>query len=89
MSNSIWIANKDVANSKIGDELALLQPTSGQYFTLNKTGATVWQLLSEARSTEEIITGVAEEYGIEASLCRDDVIELITQLGDAGLIQKA
>lgn len=89
MSNSRWIANKDVTSSEIGDELALLHPATGQYFTLNQTGSIVWGLLEKPRSAQEITLAVAEKYGIAASECQDDIGEIIAQLGDAELIQKA
>ncbi len=89
MSSACWIVNKNVSSSEIGDELALLQPESGQYFTLNQTGTFVWQLLKEPHSTGEITLDVAEKYGIAAPECQHDIGELIAQLGEAGLIQKA
>ena len=89
MIKALWVADKDVSGSEIGDELALLQPASGQYFTLNQTGAIVWQLLEEPHSTDEIALAVAEKYDISASECQDDIGELIARLGDAELIRKA
>jgi len=89
MIKALWVSSKGVSSSKIGDELALLQPASGQYFTLNQTGAIVWQLLEEPHSTDEIALAVAEKYDISASECQDDIGEIIVRLGDAGLVQKA
>lgn len=88
MSNSRWIANADVASSKIGDELALLEPETGQYFTLNQTGSAVWHFLSEPHSLDETIADVAGKFEVTAEQCKDDVEALITQLSEAGLIRK-
>ena len=76
-------------SSDDGDGLALLQPESGQYFTLNQTGATVWHLLKEPHSIGEITLAVADKYAVAALECQDDIQEIITRLGDAGLIHKA
>jgi len=89
MSNFNWIANTEITSSEIGDELALLEPTTGQYFTLNQTGSFVWQHLSEPRSTDEIILAVADKFDISATDCEIDISDLIAQLSKAGLIRKA
>jgi len=89
MSNLSWVASTGVASSEIGDELALLEPATGQYFTLNQTGAVVWQLLSEPRSTDDIVQAVADNFDISTADCTSDINELIAQLSNAGLIRKA
>ncbi len=89
MSEFSWIANEDVTSSKIGDELALLDPKSGQYFTLNQTGSVVWQHLDRPRSMQDIVQIITEKFDIDPSVCESDIKELITQLNDAGLIKKA
>jgi hypothetical protein len=89
MSPSRWIVNTDVSFSEIGDELALLQPTSGRYFTLNQTGASVWHLLHAPLTTSEVAVAIAEKYGIPMPECQDDITEVIARLSTAGLVQKA
>jgi len=89
MSNLSWAASTEVTSSEIGDELALLDPKSGQYFTLNQTGSVVWQCLDTPRSMEDIVRTVTEKFDIDSSECESDIKELIIQLSDAGLIRKA
>lgn len=89
MSNLSWVASTEVTSSEIGDELALLDPKSGQYFTLNQTGSAVWQCLDTPRSMEDLVRTVTEKFDIDSSECENDIKELIIQLSDAGLIRKA
>lgn len=88
MSNLNWVASTEVTSSEIGDELALLDSKSGQYFTLNQTGSVVWQCLDAPCSLQDIVRTVTEKFDIDPSACESDIKELITQLNDAGLIRK-
>lgn len=88
MSDFSWIASDIVTSSEIGDELALLEPETGQYFTLNQTGSVVWQFLREPHPLSEIVDEVANKFDVSATQCKDDVEALIAQLSEAGLIRK-
>lgn len=89
MSNELWVTSDNVASSEIGDEVALLDASKNQYFTLNQAGSVVWRLLSDKHTAAELTHAVATEFGIEAAACEDDINELIVQLNEAGLIRKA
>jgi len=88
MSDFSWITSENVTSSEIGDELALLEPATGQYFTLNQTGAVVWRVLSEPHTLSEVVAEVAKKFDVTAAQCNDDVNALIAQLSEAGLIRK-
>jgi len=88
MSNEYWQADSNVASSEIGDEIALLDASSNQYFTLNETGAVVWKQLSDKHTAAELTQVVAAEFDVEPSVCEDDINALIVQLSEAGLIRK-
>lgn len=88
MSNLSWIASNIVTSGEIGDELALLEPKTGQYFTLNQTGSVVWQFLREPRTLSEIVDEVANKFDVSAAECEGDIEVLVARLSESGLIRK-
>jgi hypothetical protein len=70
----------------VGDELVILDPTTGKYFGLNDVGALIWDLLSEDHDRDELVEAVLSGYDVEISVAKTDVDELVEQLRDANLI---
>ncbi len=79
----------DVLFQEVSGEIVLLDLVSERYFGLNSTGARVWQGLSEGRTTEEIISGLAKEFDVSGAQLDQDVNELLEELMQAGLIESA
>lgn len=77
----------DVLFQEVSGEIVLLDLKSERYFGLNKTGARIWQGLSKGRSTEEIVSGLADEFEAAKPQLQDDVHELLQSLVEAGLIE--
>ena len=69
---------------ELGANVAILDGRTNQYFTLNATGAIVWDMLPAY--PREIIARLAAEYGLPSSQVEDDVSALLDQLLSSGLI---
>jgi hypothetical protein len=55
-------------------------------YTLNETGARIWELIDGHRSIAEICQHMVREYGIDPLLAEQDLIELIDNLLEEGVI---
>ena len=55
-------------------------------FVLTPTGAEIWDALVEGKPLEEIVSNIAEEYGIDTETIRKDVLGLIEKLAQLGLV---
>lgn len=64
----------------------LLNPADGQYFTLDEVGARIWDLVDGTRSAAEIAETVAAEYDADPATIHADVLELLAELRDEGLV---
>lgn len=80
-----YLASENAAVSEMGDELAILDFETDTYFSLNSTGAFLWQLLSSPKSIEELSAALVDEYGLSGDLAERDVTELIFDLVRVGL----
>ena len=45
----------DLLLQKVADEMVLLEPESGEYFTLNSVGADMLELMQQGKSAPEIL----------------------------------
>lgn len=73
----------------IGDE-AILVPVRRRtvdldcIYTLNETGATIWQLLDGKRTLSEIADLMVYEYDVSRDVARADVLEFVQQVESFG-----
>ncbi len=85
---------ENIVTRKVMDE-TLLVPISGQLasmdnlYTLNETGALIWQSLDGSRSLAEISRMLEEQYDAPADVIAADVLEIVDGLAEAGLIVAA
>jgi Coenzyme PQQ synthesis protein D (PqqD) len=78
--------SKHQISCNLDDEVAILNLQSTVYFGLDKVGAYIWQALSEPRTVNELCKSVLDRYDIDEGRCHSDVIEFLTKLDEAGLI---
>jgi hypothetical protein len=73
-----------------GDELVLLDATTGRYFTLNRVGGRMWELLATPRSAGDLVVCLRMEYDVrpatgDATL-EQDVVRMLDDMLEAGLL---
>lgn len=71
------------------EELVLLDPENGQYFTLDEVGARIWELCDGSRSVSEIAGALDEEFDAPLETIRADLLELLEELSSGGLVLEA
>ena len=57
-------------------------------FTLNETGAFIFERIDGQRTVQEIITILADAYQVEEDRVRDDVINLLLQMDNKVICQR-
>ncbi|MGH7576831.1 MAG: PqqD family protein [Longimicrobiales bacterium] len=83
---SVYKAERDVISTDLGHEIILLDPASGEMFSLNETGRSVWLALP-ASSVEQIAASLSARFDVTMDRARNDVRSLLHALEQAGLIQ--
>jgi hypothetical protein len=83
-----YIQNKKVIQSKIGEEVVMLDMDSGFYFGLNSVASIIWGKLESAISLEEIIIELLEEYNIDQQTCENDTRAFLDQLLEKNIIKQ-
>ena len=78
--------SKDQVSCELNGEVAILNLKSTLYFGLNKVGATVWDAMHEPMTAADLCRAVLDRYDVTEVQCQKDVLELLTKLNSAGLI---
>lgn len=83
-----YIQNKKVIQSKIGDEVVMLDMDSGFYFGLNSVASIIWGKLEKEVSFDEIILDLLNEYNIDKLTCENETKIFLDQLLSKNIIKE-
>ena len=83
-----FIQNKTIVQSKIGEEVVMLDMESGFYFGLNSVASVIWVLLAEEIGFEQLINQLLAQFEVERSICEADTQELLDQMLEKNIIRK-
>ncbi len=91
MSTRTWKRNPNVVARRIGAD-TILVPTGRDIvdlrclFTLNDTGTFVWETLARPCTAAQIHAALLTEFEVEGDQAREDLIEFLARLAQAGCI---
>ena len=92
MSNKCFAKETELVTRDVAGE-TIIVPIRGHVgdleglYTLNKVGATIWQLIDGKKSVREILDAVTREYNVESGNAAKDLLDFFKDLEDAGLIR--
>jgi hypothetical protein len=68
-------------------EVVILNMADGVYYGMNPVGGRIWSLITQPRRVREIRDILLDEYDIESEQCMQEVLALLKELLDQGLVQ--
>ena len=69
------------------DGVVVLNPTDGQYFSLDDVGGRIWELCDGSHSVTEIAELLSGEYDAPAAAIQGDALEPLGELDREGLVR--
>ncbi|HEX8906535.1 MAG TPA: PqqD family peptide modification chaperone [Longimicrobiaceae bacterium] len=81
------VAAPSQVSTRVSDEAVILNLRDGVYYGLESVGARVWEALGEPRPVREIRDALVAEFDVEAERCERDLVELLAELHDRGLVE--
>src|SRR5918992_2731924 len=78
-----------VISEVIDGEAVMINMTTGNYYSLNETGAVIWDALERSASVEEIVSGLESGYDSTREQIEQAVGELVAELEREELIVPA
>ena len=80
------LVNGDVAAKVMDGEAVIINLTSGVYYSMDKVGAVLWDLIQSGHNLQECIDIVMTLYDISGEQVQDDAESLIRELVQEDLI---
>jgi hypothetical protein len=85
--HSIVVVSKDQLASNIGGETVILGLSAGRYYGVDSVGSRIWQLIQEPIAVNDVERTIVSEYAVDPERCRTDLLKLLQQMIDAGLVE--
>lgn len=80
--------SEGISSATVQGDAVLLDTRRGKYYSLNPTGAAVWDLLAEPRSLAELRAALLERFEVDGETLSDDLGQLLDELRQHGLIDE-
>jgi hypothetical protein len=76
----------DVVWRRVGDETVVVNLKTNRIYSLNHTGARLWELISAGHDREAAEAALLTEFDVDEGELRREVAAALEQLAKAGLI---
>jgi hypothetical protein len=86
MTSKIVMPPETLAN-EAGGESVMLNLKSHSHYGLDEVGTRMWTLLTRSQSIQVACEQLLKEYDVEEECLRSDLLNLITELVELGLIE--
>jgi hypothetical protein len=83
----VLIRRSDVLEAHVDGDRVLMSGVDYRYFGLVGTGAVVWDRIDGTVSLGDLIQRLASEYAADPSVVEHDVVEFVSALDSAGLLE--
>jgi len=79
----------DVVSEVVDGEAVLLDLRNGVYFSLNRVGTRIWQLIQEHGREDRVCDQLLDEFDVTAEELERDFDRWLAELGGRGLVTRA
>ncbi len=70
----------------VDGEALLIHRSSGDLFSIDSVGTSVWRNIDGTRTVGDLVELIMDEYDVDRARVEADVLRLVEQLADEGLI---
>jgi hypothetical protein len=89
MGNAAPQPHPDVVWRRVDEEAVLVNLKTNRIYSLNPTGARLWELISAGNDREAAEAALIEEFDVEEGELRNEVAAVLEELVKEGLILEA
>lgn len=84
---STVVRSADQVSTDLGGEVVILDMQSEEYFSLDGVGTRIWEMIQESRTVQEILDTILSDYAVEPERCERDLLAVLQELADEGLVE--
>lgn len=81
-----YIRKDKTISGRLLDEMVMMDPDQGKYFSLNQSATAIWEILAEALTIEQICRKIQNEYEVNEEQCMVEVKDHLKEMERLGLI---
>ncbi len=70
----------------VAGEALVIHLSSGDYYSLDSVGTRIWENIDGTRTVRDLTELIVEEYDVDGDQVVADVLRLVEQLADEGLL---
>lgn len=85
-NNLTYQVNQDIIHQRVGEDIILINLKSDRIFSLNRTGARFFELLSEHRPIPEIKEKLLAEFDVDPETLDDEILNILDNLLEESFI---
>lgn len=79
----------DIVSRHFGDDMVIVHLQTNRVYSLNRTGARLWSLLSEGHDRDAIVARLVEEFDAPEAVVAREVDALLDSLRQERLVQES
>lgn len=87
VDDTIVVRAPGLVAAEMDGETVMLNIENGSYYGLDGIGSRIWCLLEKPCASRLVVTALLEEYDVEETTCRTDVLAFLNHLFSQGLVQ--
>ena len=72
---------------ELDGEAVILNLETGTYFGLNESGTRMWNLVQQHGALQKVLEALQQEYNVPPETLREDLLRLVCQLHEKGLLR--
>ena len=84
-----YVISPDAACAPVEDGTVVLNMRTKRYYSLNETGAVIWQMLESDAPVPTVIAQLVASYDVDATTAANTVAQLLDELTAEALIAPA
>ena len=88
MEDDIYQIKEGVLFQKVDDESVLLEPETGNYFTLDPVGTYILDVMTSGVNLSEIVKQACSVYDVTQEQFKTDLEAIVKEMESLGLISK-
>jgi len=77
---------ENVLFQKVVEETVILEPNTGEYFTLDPIGTVMVEKIQDGLTFDEVVNSITDVYDVEAEEVENDLNQLISEMKDKDLL---
>lgn len=76
----------DWLSAMVGEELVMMSAETGNYVTISRVGARLWELIERPQTMDALCTRLVQEFEVTPQACRADVQAFLDEMVTHGAI---